>query len=196
MVPLILKQTAIWKGNASSNHPSPKSYEFIVSGVSNGVIIHPTSILTTENPWKPIWETMAPPRSSQAFLRLRGPPRIRYHCASAWGSTVGEHPKNLYLLGIYIGDSRYTVVKVDGSTPKRWIGKGPWLTNTWEWQLHVLQSRSSPSMLDSAGDLYGHPLNLDLIFTHLNEQWSLATKPFHIRYLCLHSNLALLVDIP
>ena len=27
---------------------------------------------------------------------------------------------------------KYTVVKVDGATPKRWINKRPWWTNTWE----------------------------------------------------------------
>ena len=26
----------------------------------------------------------------------------------------------------------YTVVKVHGATPKRWLSKGPWKTNTWE----------------------------------------------------------------
>ncbi len=26
----------------------------------------------------------------------------------------------------------YTIVKVDGATPKRWLSKGPWWTNTWE----------------------------------------------------------------
>lgn len=164
---------------------------------------------------------MAPPRSSQAFLRLRGPPRIRYHCANAWGSTVGENPKNLYLLGIYIGDSRYQrqrltsyrlyIIRTPSFPPKETTIPESLVNpktkdvveTTWRpWTLGgvtiacVTNSRSSPSMLDSAGNLYGHPLNLDLIFTHLNEQWILATKPFHIRYLCLHSNLALLVDIP
>lgn len=99
VVPVTLEQTPIWKGNSSSNHPSPKSYEFLVSGC-NGAIIHPTiNPDQPTNPWKPHMETMAPPRSSQAFLQLRGPPRIRYHCANAYGVSVDENPKEPVFVG-------------------------------------------------------------------------------------------------
>ena len=46
----------------------------------------------------------------------------------------------------------YTVVKVDGATPKRWLSKGPWWTNTWE--LRLLLSRCYKWMQHDAGNFW------------------------------------------
>ena len=52
-----------------------------------------------------------------------------------------DRPWHIWVLSLKDPQSQwtYTVVKVDGATPKRWLTKGPWETNTWELR-HLLST--------------------------------------------------------
>ena len=63
----------------------------------------------------------------------------------------------------------YTVVKVDGATPKRWISKGPWQTNTWGLR-HLL------SRYVGTGSLHSLGLKFFTVMTRC-QRWRKRRKP-------------------
>ena len=88
-------------------------------------------------------------RTNFSFLRTRFRGKER---GLHWGRSKGEREGRASVAwreGWYQCISMFStkkksakvyVVKVDGATPKRWLSKGPWQTNTWELELHNLLS--------------------------------------------------------